>query len=86
MSDQQNPLRLPTRQAIRGTSISIRLTVRERAMIAALARYQQIPDSQLVRTLIVQAVEYYVRRLAIKVESQENGDGRPEPDSTIASN
>lgn len=63
MTNQANPLSLPTRQPARTDSLTIRLSPEESAAITALAKHLQVPTSHMARHFLLQAVNHYRVRL-----------------------
>jgi predicted transcriptional regulator len=63
MTNQNNPLSLPTRHPPRTESLSIRLSPAENTAIEALAKHLQLPTSQMARHFLLQAVNHYLKRL-----------------------
>ncbi len=63
MSNQNNPLSLPTRQPARTESLSIRLSPDENTAVEALAKRLHVPTSHMARHFLLQAVGFYATRV-----------------------
>ena len=62
MSNNANPLTLPTREPRRTKSLNMRLSETERAAVDRLAEVQGVTASELARHFLLQAVAYYNRK------------------------
>ncbi len=74
MSNNANPLTLPTREPRRTKSLNMRLSETERAAVDRLAEVQGVTTSELARHFLLQAVAYYNRKM------QAGGDVNEQPD------
>ena len=74
MSNNANPLTLPTRAPRRTKSLNMRLSETERAAVDRLAEVQGVTASELARHFLLQAVAYYNRKM------QAGGDANEQPD------
>ncbi len=72
MSNQPNPLSLPTRQPPRTDSLTIRLSAEESTAISTLAKRLQVPISQMARHFLLQAVNHYIQRMQVDVSDPRN--------------
>ncbi|KAB2902372.1 MAG: hypothetical protein F9K27_17110 [Anaerolineae bacterium] len=62
MTNNTNPLTLPTREPRRTKSLNMRLSETERAAVDKLAEVQGVTSSELARHFLLQAVAYYNRK------------------------
>ncbi len=65
MSDNTNPLTLPTPETRRTCSLNMRLSEDERASVDKLAAQQGVTTSALARHFVLQAVAFYTQRLEV---------------------
>lgn len=63
MTNNSNPLTLPTREPRRTKSLNMRLSETERAAVDKLAEMQGVTASELARHFLLQAVAYYNRQM-----------------------
>ena len=74
MSNNVNPLTLPTREPRRTKSLNMRLSETERAAVDKLAEMQGVTASELARHFLLQAVAYYNRRMQAGGAVSEQSD------------
>lgn len=75
MTNNSNPLTLPTREPRRTKSLTMRLSETERATVDQLAEMQGVAASELVRHFLLQAVAYYHRKAQAGGAADERSDG-----------
>lgn len=63
MSNNSNPLTLPTQEPRRTKSLNMRLSEAERAAVDRLAELQAVTASTLARHFLLQAVAYYNQKM-----------------------
>ena len=71
MSNNANPLTLPTQEPRRTKSLNMRLSEEERAAVDQLAEMQGVTSSALARHFLLQAVAYYQKKMQVEEAAYE---------------
>jgi hypothetical protein len=74
MSNNNNPLTLPTREPRRTKTLNMRLSEAERTAVDRLAEVQGVSASTLARHFLLQAVAYYNRKMQAGEAADEQSE------------